>query len=425
MKVGDLSPPYLLLEGALRHMTDSINEYPQNNPIYRYWVLVGMVLIAGFSQGMLLPVLAVMLEGAGISSSANGLNAAALYIGIILISPFIEKPVRKYGYKPVIIIGLTMVGISLMLFPLWQAFWFWFALRLIVGISDNLIHFSTQIWISTTSTPEKRGRQLSLYGLAFGMGFGLGPMMTRLLEINDFLPFIVASSASVIALLFMLFLKNEWPASDFETASQLNTFARYKKVLKLAWFALLPGFCFGYLEASLHGNYPVYALRMGIDIQFVTVFLLPSFVFGSLLTQLPLGILSDKIGRSRVLLWLIFLGFLAFLSMPSIEHIPWLLLSLFILAGMMLGSLFSLGIAYLADLVPANLLPTGNVMTAVLFAVGSMIGPVVGGFLIEIIGQGAIYYSISAMLAIMLASGVVFQLQLTKKVDTGHGKQAE
>lgn len=401
-------------------MTDSINSYPQNNPVYRYWVLVGMVLIAGFSQGMLLPVLAVMLEGSGVSSAANGLNAAALYIGIIIISPFIEKPVRKYGYKPVIIVGLVMVGISLLLFPLWQAFWFWFALRLVVGIADNLIHFSTQIWISTTSTPEKRGRQLSLYGLAFGMGFGIGPMMTRLLEINNYLPFVVASSTSVVALLFMLFLKNEWPASDFETASQLNTLSRYKKVLKLAWFALLPGFCFGYLEASLHGNYPVYALRMGIDIQFVTILLLPSFVFGSLLTQLPLGILSDKIGRNRVLLGLIFLGLLTFLCMPYIEHHSSLLLSLFILAGMMLGSLFSLGIAYLADLVPAHLLPTGNVMTAVLFALGSMIGPVVGGFLIEMIGQGAIYYSISAMLAVMLACGLIFQVQLKKQSDKAY-----
>ncbi|RKL66160.1 MFS transporter [Salipaludibacillus neizhouensis] len=397
-------------------MTNQLSEeQPANNPTYRYWVLIGMVLIAGFSQGMLLPVLAVMLEGSGVSSSANGFNAAALYIGIILISPFIEKPVRKHGYKPVIITGLIIVAISLMLFPIWQAFWVWFALRMVVGISDNLIHFSTQIWISTTSSPEKRGKQLSLYGLAFGMGFGLGPMMTKLLEINDYLPFVIASVASLIAWIFMLFLKNEWPSSDFETASQLNTFARYKQVLKLAWFALLPGFCYGFLEASLHGNYPVYALRMGIDIQFVTLLLLPSFVFGSLITQLPLGILSDKIGRSKILLFLPAFGFIAFFSMSFAEQNPAFLLGLFIISGMLLGSMFSLGIAYLADLVPANLLPTGNVMTAVLFALGSMTGPLVGGFLIEIIGEGAIYYSISAMLAFMFIAGIIFQVQLKKQ----------
>lgn len=157
------------------------------------------------------------------------------------------------------------------------------------------------------------------------------------------------------------------------------------------------------------------ALRMGIDIQFVTVLLLPSFVFKRLITQLPFGILSDKTGRSRVLLWLS-LGLLTFLSMSFIEHISWLLLSLFILAGMVLCSLFSLGIAYLADLVPANLLPPCNVMTALLFAVGSMIGPVIGGFLIEIIDRGAIYYSFSTM----LACGLIFKAQVNREANTEH-----
>lgn len=396
----------------------------ENNPTYRYWVLVGMVLIAGFSQGMLLPVLAVMLETAGVSSSANGLNAAALYIGIILIAPFIEKPVRKYGYKPVIILGLILVSISLMLFPVWQAFWFWFILRIIVGIADNLIHFSTQVWISATSTKEKRGRQLSVYGLAFGMGFGIGPMMTRLLDFNEYLPFMIASGASLIAWGFIIFLRNEWPSRDFETAKQLNTFARYKEVLKLAWFALLPGFCYGYLEASLHGNYPVYAMRMGMDIHFVTVILLPSFVFGSLITQLPLGILSDKVGRSRVLRWLLFIGFLLFLAMTTVEHIPWALWTLFTVSGMLLGSLFSLGIAYLADLLPSSLLPTGNVMIGVLFAIGSMVGPTVGGWLIGVVDQGAIYYSISGMLFILVLLGFVFEKTNGKQFIKLEKKQA-
>lgn len=384
----------------------------ENSPLYRYWVLVGMVSIAGFSQGMLLPVLSVMLEGTGISSSANGFNAAALYIGIILISPFIEAPVRKHGYKPVIITGLVIVFISLMLFPVWQTFWFWFILRIIVGIADNLIHFSTQVWISTTSPRAVRGRQLAIYGLAFGLGFGIGPMMTRLLTFSEYLPFIIASTVSLVALLFMIRLRNEYPASDFETASKLGTLIRYRKVLSMAWFALLPGFAYGYMEASLHGNYPVYAMRMGMDLSFVTLFLLPGFVFGSLITQLPLGMLSDRLGRSKVLMGIMGIGSVLFYSMTFVEESQWLLFTLFAASGMLLGSSFSLGIAYLADLVPANLLPTGNVMTAVLFAVGSMTGPVVGGFLIEIIGEGAVYYSISLMLLTMFTAGIVFHMRM-------------
>ncbi|WP_314733326.1 MFS transporter [Anaerobacillus sp. CMMVII] len=217
-----------------------------NNPVYRYWVLVGMVMIAGFSQGMLLPLLAIMLEQIGVSSSLNGLNAAGLYIGILLISPLIEKPVRTFGYKPVIVTGLILVAISLLLFPFWQVFWFWFILRVIVGIGDNLIHYATQVWITSTSPKAKRGRNLSIYGLAFGIGFGIGPLMTRLLSINEYLPFVIASVTSLFSWIFIMLLRNEWPDNEIQTGSHLNTFARYKKVLSLAWFALLPGFCYGY-----------------------------------------------------------------------------------------------------------------------------------------------------------------------------------
>jgi MFS family permease len=380
----------------------------ENNPVYRYWVLVAMVMIAGFSQGMLLPLLAIMLEQIGISSSLNGLNAAGLYIGILLVSPFIEKPVRHFGYKPVIVTGLILVATSLLLFPFWQVFWFWFMLRVIVGIGDNLIHYATQVWITSTSPKAKRGRNLSIYGLAFGIGFGVGPLMTRLLVINEYLPFIIASVTSLLSWGFIMLLRNEWPDNEIETGSRLNTFARYKKVLSLAWFALLPGFCYGFLEASLHGSFPVYALRSGITIEWVSI-LLPSFVVGSLVTQLPLGILSDKIGRKNVLLSVLFLGSVAFTAMAFLESSMLGLLLCFIIAGMFLGSVFSLGIAYLADLIPSSLIPTGNVMVSICFALGSIVGPVVGGIFIDLFETGSIYYSISGVLLFVFIAGLLFK----------------
>ncbi|MDE5415294.1 MFS transporter [Alkalihalobacterium chitinilyticum] len=383
-------------------------ENKQNHPGYRFAVLILMVLIAGFSQGMLLPLLAIMLEQAGTSSSLNGLNAAALYIGILLASPFIEKPVRKYGYKPVITIGLILIIFSLFLFPFWQVFWFWFILRMIVGIGDNMVHFATQVWITSTSPVHKRGRNISLYGLAFSLGFSAGPFMTRLLAINEYFPFIIAALFSLVSYGFVLFLKNEWPENDLETAKQTGTWGRYKQVIKLAWFALLPGFCYGFLEASIHGNYPVYALRSGFTIEWVSI-LLPAFVIGGLITQLPLGLLSDKWGRKKILLTVTFLGSLSFFSMIFVEQSHLLLLFIFTIAGALVGSLYSLGVMYLADLLPRNLLPTGNVMTAVSFGLGSILGPLTGGILIDVMERGSIYFAVGGILFIVFILGVVFK----------------
>lgn len=378
-----------------------------------------MVAIAGFSQGMLLPVLAIMLDKIGVPPSLNGLNAAALYIGILLASPFIEKPVRRYGYKPIIVAGLVIVMGSVILFPFWQVFWFWFILRIIVGIGDNMLHFATQVWITSTSPEAKRGRNIALYGLAFGLGFGIGPLMTRLLSVNEFLPFIIATCASLLAWLFLISLKNEWPDNEFETASGLGTWAKYKEVIRLSWFALLPGFGYGFLEASLHGNFPVYAIRSGITIEWVSI-LLPAFVAGSLLTQLPLGMLGDRIGRRKLLLYITFLGFVSFLGAILVEFSMTLLLLSFIMTGAIIGSLFSLGITYMADLLPRGLLPTGNVMAGVFFAVGSICGPLVGGLFIEWFERGSLYYSMAGMLFFVFVAGLLFK---EKALQNGQARE--
>ncbi|BAB04603.1 MFS transporter [Halalkalibacterium halodurans] len=380
----------------------------QNSPTYRLFVLIVMVAIAGFAQGMLLPLLAIMLEKAGVSSSLNGLNAAALYIGILLASPFIEKPLRRYGYKPIITIGLMAMIVSLLVLPLWQAFWFWFVLRMIIGIADNMVHFATQVWITTTSPMKKRGRNISFYGFAFGLGFGLGPFMTRLLQINEFLPFILSAITSFAAWLLILRLRNEYPAQDVETGSQSGTWTRYKAVVKLGWFALLPAFCYGYLESSLHGNFPVYGLRSGLTVEQVSI-LLPAFVVGGLITQMPLGFLSDRMGRKPLLLMVLFFGGATFMSMVYLEHTFIGLFLSFALAGAFVGSLYSLGVMYMADLLPPHLLPTGNVMMAVSFGLGSMIGPMVGGVFIDLFERGSLYYSVSGILLLIFFLGICFR----------------
>ncbi|MBE0313589.1 MFS transporter, partial [Xanthomonas citri pv. punicae] len=50
----------------------------------KFAILISIVSISGFSQGMLLPLIAVIFENDGLSSSMNGLNAIGLYIGILL-----------------------------------------------------------------------------------------------------------------------------------------------------------------------------------------------------------------------------------------------------------------------------------------------------------------------------------------------------
>jgi MFS family permease len=366
----------------------------------RFWILVSIVAISGFSQGMLLPLIAIIFEQDGVSSSMNGFHATGLYLGILIASPLMEAPLRRFGYKPIILIGGFTVAISLALFPLWKSFWFWFLLRLAIGIGDHMLHFATQTWITSFSPKDRLGRNISLYGLFFGLGFAAGPLMTGFVKINTTLPFIISSAISLAAWLTVWLLKNERPEHDTDSTSFFGTMKRFGKVFKYAWVAFLPPFGYGFLEASLNGNFPVYAMRSGIGVDAVAL-LLPAFAIGGILSQLPLGILSDKLGRRNVLIVVTLAGFISFTAAGLLEDSTIGLLICFFLAGTVVGSTFSLGISYMADLLPKQLLPAGNLMCGIFFSFGSISGPFIGGLAIQWLKGISFFYVISTMLLLI------------------------
>ncbi|RCW62993.1 MFS transporter [Saliterribacillus persicus] len=370
----------------------------------KFWLLISFVLVSGFSQGMLLPVLAILLEQSGVPSSVNGLHATGLYIGVLIASPFMEKPLQKLGYKPIILVGGLLVFLSLALFPLWQALWFWFILRLLVGIGDHMLHFATQTWITSNSPVEKRGRNIALYGLFFSLGFSIGPMMTRLLSVHEHLPFIVSAGIAFLVWIGMFFIRNEFVEADaheIETTRNQSSMTRFYKAGKIAWIALLAPFTYGILETSLHSTFPIYGLRLGYSVDLLA-FLIPTFSLASLITQIPLGIWSDRIGRKAVLKIVVLLGMIAFIIGAFMEeHIIWVFFT-FIFAGLCIGSLYSLGVSFMTDLLPRTLLPAGNILCGIAFSLGSISGPYLGGIFLEWFPGISFFYFIAFMLLLVL-----------------------
>ncbi|GAA0450446.1 MFS transporter [Alkalibacillus silvisoli] len=368
----------------------------------RFIILVTLVAISGFSQGMLLPLIAVLLEEQGVSSTINGLHATALYIGILIISPFLEPPLRKFGYKPVIIVGGILVFSSLFFFTIWDSIWFWFILRLLIGVGDNIIHFGTQTWITTTTPDYKRGRSIAIYGLSFGFGFTIGPLMTPLVEINPSLPFILSSVLCLIVWSLIFLVKNDFPVLDDDIqVTTTKTTSRFKGAFKYAWIALLAPFTYGFLETALHSNFPVYAMRLGHEVAIIS-FIIPFFAFGSLISQIPLGILSDRIGRHKVLTFVLTGGAITFWISTFLEQSIAGLIITFTIAGMLVGSLYSLGISFMTDLLPKALLPAGNILCGVMFSLGSIAGPLFGGSFIDLFPNVSFFYVIVVFISVVL-----------------------
>ena len=366
----------------------------------RFWILVIIVSISGFSQGMLLPLISAIFEKDGISSALNGLNATGLYIGTLLVSPFMEAPLRRFGYKPIIIVGGMLVFISLLLFPLWKSIVFWYVLRLFIGIGDHALHFSTQTWITSFSPQHTLGRNIAIYGLSFGVGFSAGPLFAPLVNVFEGLPFIVSGVLCMLAWSLVFMLKNDYPDIIKGKAADVRFFSRFKGTMAVAWLAFLGPFGYGFLESSLNAMYPVYALRSGIAFSSISI-ILASFSVGGIISQLPLGMLSDRIGRRPIFLIALGGGAISFFIASTLETSIIAIISMIFIAGLFSGSIFSLGISYMSDLTPKELLPTGNLLCGIFFSLGSLTGPFLGGLFLEFDAGFSFLLLISFFLAVL------------------------
>lgn len=383
-----------------------------------FQILVYIVCVAGMSQGLLLPLLATMLDGKGVTPSENGLSAAALYLGMLLATPFCPMLVRRFGYKNCIMAGLIIIALATILFPVFTGYIIWMILRFCVGAGDSILHYASQLWITTTAPKDVRGRRISQYGFAYGLGFGIGPLGLNLQAFGEIAPFFALLLFLAIGFIFSCMLDDGRIESEKtkENGKKENGKRQIWTIYRLGIVALMPPLIYGVLEAGLAGNFPIIGLREGLSQSTISI-LISAFVWGSLLFQVPLGILGDKIGRKKLLIGVCFLGCLGMLIIPYLlPNAIWLFIA-FTLIGGLVGSLFSLGLAYLTDLLPASYMPVGNSLASIHFSLGSILGPYIGGVFIEWAGGKAMFFFIASILAFFVALALVYPVGRMQKAE--------
>lgn len=384
----------------------SINVAKSSHSTSNYLILIIVIVVAGISQGLLLPVLSIFLEQKGVSPGLNGLNAAALYVGSFAMTLVAERLLGAVGFKKLIVGGLLFVMFPLILFPYLPDIKIWFILRLVVGIGDSALHYAAQLWVLLVTAPEKRGRYISLYGMSYGLGFSIGPLGIKLLGFGEAVPFWVLFVCMAAVLLLVLM---KLPDTKPEKAEhgQLPE-RRFRRSWAWAWYALIPALLYGYMEAGMNSNFPVYGLRIGLDANQISS-LLPFVGIGGLFLQLPLGILSDRFGRKKVLMSAGIAGGVMFMLVPVAGTHFWCTLVLLTVAGGLVGSFFSLGLAYAADILPKALLPAANVVASFHFTIGSILGPNLGGQMINWISPGSMFILLGCFYLLFGAAGILFQ----------------
>eukprot|EP01046_Picozoa_sp_COSAG06_P076947 COSAG06_NODE_24803_length_652_cov_0.822785_1_plen_186_part_01 len=130
--------------------------------------------------GIVLPLLPLYADifGTDPSGIVIGMLMACFSIMQFIFAPIWGAISDRIGRRPVIIIGLagsvvfyTLFGIA----AIYQSLFGLFVTRIGAGIAGATIP-TAQAYIADTTTKENRTRGMALIGIAFGLGFTLGPL---------------------------------------------------------------------------------------------------------------------------------------------------------------------------------------------------------------------------------------------------------
>lgn len=209
---------------------------PQNHTSALVFIFF-VVLLDLIGMTILTPVAAYIVRQYSTEALMVSL-LTVIYAGAqFFAAPLLGKLSDRVGRRPVLLISILGSAAGYFLFGIGGALWVLFLSRLIDGITGGNIS-TASAYLADVTPPEKRARNFGLLGMAFGLGFILGPTLGGLLsQISLSAPAYAAGLASLLSALVGFFvLPESLPKEKRETAAlklrDLNPFPSIWEMLR-------------------------------------------------------------------------------------------------------------------------------------------------------------------------------------------------
>jgi DHA1 family tetracycline resistance protein-like MFS transporter len=189
-------------------------------------VLIVLVDLLGFS--IVMPLLGPFAKEYGFSGGRIALLYSAYPMCQLVSAPILGRLSDRFGRRPILVVSQAGTALSFLILGLSRDFTVMFLARLLDGASGGNI-LVAQAYMADVTRPEERSRGQGLIGMAFGLGFVVGPFLAGLLlalpvapDWRLRLPFLVAAGFSTIAWLLVLVRLPESRGSARQAARVLS-----------------------------------------------------------------------------------------------------------------------------------------------------------------------------------------------------------
>ncbi len=352
-------------------------------------LLAAAILLAG--NGLQGTLLAVRANIEGFPTSLIGVLMSAYFGGFVLGCRFNPAFIKSVGHIRTFLALASIASASALIHPLVVDVWIWAVLRAITGFCFAGLIMVIESWINERATNANRGEILSVYRIIDLTATLLGNALLATADPADFHLFALVSILLSLALAPVALTKSDAP-KPIETA-RLDI----PRLFKVSPVAAVGAPLVGLANASFWGVGAVYAQQLGYSTALIAAFI-SAVIVGAALLQWPLGWLSDRIDRRRVMFGSSILGVVAALALAQFGGAsPAALLGFGALFGAFVIPMFGLNAAHANDHAEPGASVETNGGLLLLHGCGSVVGATLGAIVMATFGPPALFIYIATI----------------------------
>jgi len=178
----------------------------------RFVTVVACGLAYFLALGMLLPVVPRYVEHRlGGGSIDVGVAVGALFVGAVLLRPYVGRIGDRTGRRLLIIVGAAVVGVSVLLYGAVESLPFLIGVRVLTGVGEAAFFVGAATMVTDLAAPDRRGEAISYWSIAVYGGLAFGPTLGEaVLDAGGFATtWLVSAGLAALATVLGLFTREE------------------------------------------------------------------------------------------------------------------------------------------------------------------------------------------------------------------------
>ena len=357
--------------------------------------VIAAMAVVNLVYGITFPLLALVLDGQGISKTLIGLNTVVQAMAVIVIAPWAPGLLRRVPPSRLMQVVTVVLAVLFIIAGRYPNVWFWFPLRFVIGAMTAMLWISSEALINELAEERWRGRIIGIYAAVGAAGFALGPLLLVLTGSDGMLPFLATSGLILLAGL-PLFLVQHTPLQTHEEHAP-----GLWRVFWLAPAVMLANVAYAAAAESLLTFFPLFGLSLGLG-ENLALGLMTVMGLGTMILVMPFSWLADHVDRMGLLAAFVLLTMAGLLLMPwAVRQGAWAAVYAFLFGGIE-GMIYTLGVVLVGERFKGALLAAATTLFTACWGAGTVIGPLLVGVGMDRLGPQHMALIILVMFALYL-----------------------